>query len=161
MFLRSFLHGTNLFLSRFTHPSQSHPAMASLRDRLISSASCLQSVRSSFPDVLSGHTGHFRQTARRTKSVFSSQSILRGLHCKAKEVLKEDTNRLISLQLVNDHRKLKTVYLKITEELMCYRHPPRSHHSNQNSQNVCICSVQHRCLKILTSVSVTHHSAIG
>lgn len=62
--------------------------------------------------LLSSHTGHFRQTARRTNLFFSSQSILRGLHCKAKEVRKEDTNRVISLQLVKDPRKLKTACLK-------------------------------------------------
>lgn len=80
--------------------------------RLISSASCLQHMRSSFPAL--SHTGHLRQAARRAKLLFSSQSILRGLHCKAKEVLKEDTNRLI-LQLVSNPRKLKTACLNDTE----------------------------------------------
>lgn len=54
----------------------------------------------------------------------SSQSILRGLHCKAKEVLKEDTNRLI-LQLVSNPRKLKTVCLNTAETDVLQAHPPQ------------------------------------
>lgn len=57
-------------------------------------------------EVIPPHTGHPSQAARRAKLLFPTQSILRGLHCKAKEVLKEDTHRLI-LQLASNPRKLK------------------------------------------------------
>lgn len=100
------------FLSRFILP-QSHPVTASLRQtNQLCFLPAVYQVILPLIALLSSHTGHFRQTARRANLFFCSQSILKGLHCKAKEVLKEDTNRLISLQLVNDPRKLKTVCLK-------------------------------------------------
>jgi len=73
-------------------------------------------------------------------------------------VLKEDTNSLISLQLVNDPRKLKTASLKNTDVLQA------SSTDLTIVTRIAKMSVAVRCnicfLKIFSCISVMHNFAV-